>query len=219
MHEQTRSSIGKTESREIKASLCKGACTPKSFIGRGSPAKMAAQARRTSMKFPPSITGACWIPLSGGMFALVDESDATRVNEKFWTGFANKKNNVRYALFREHPSKKTVFLHNWLLDVPPGKVVDHANGNGLDCRRVNMRICSPTENRRNLSKWKCTTSSQFKGVHFAPRYRMQWAAAISVNHRTIHIGRFPTEIAAAKAYDTEATKRFGKFAKLNFPCG
>lgn len=188
------------------------------LTGKGAFAKMAAQAKRASIKSPPAVIGACWIPLSQGRFALVDENIAEQVNQRFWCAVVRRKNNVRYALFRDQKSKKGIFLHNWIMQVPEGKVVDHINGDGLDCRRINMRICLPAENKRNNGKWSSKTSSQFKGVHYAPRYRLKWAAAIGVNRKTIHLGRFKTEIEAAKAYDAAARTHFGAFARPNFPC-
>lgn len=190
----------------------------KALTGKGAFAKIAAQVKRASMKSPPAVTGACWIPLSQGRFALVDEDVVERVNQKFWSAFVNKKNNVCYALFRDQKSQKTIFLHNWITQVPEGMVVDHINGDGLDCRKINMRICLPAENKRNNGKWSSKTSSRFKGVHYAPRYRLKWAAAIGANRKTIHLGNFKTEIEAARAYDAAARNHFGAFARLNFSC-
>lgn len=215
MNEQERISIGKTESRETQTTISQRTGSPQSFIGQGSFAKMAAWANRAKMKPPAAVRGACWIPLSKGIFALVDADVAERVNQKFWTAIVNKKSKTCYALFRDQASKKTVFLHNWLVKVPKGMVIDHINGDGLDCRRSNMRICLPAENKRNNGKWHSKTSSTFKGVHYAPRYRLKWAVAIGVNHKTIHVGRFATEIEAAQAYDAAARKHFGKFARPN----
>lgn len=218
MNEQTCISIGQTESWKNQTPVAKGATPTARFDGKGSPSKVAAQTQRSSMTPPPAVLGACWIPLSKGLFALVDDDVASLVNQKFWTAYTNRKKTRRYALFREHPSKKTIFLHNWIMQVPEGKVVDHINGDGLDCRKINMRICLPAENKRNNGKWSSKTSSRFKGVHYAPRYRLKWAAAINFNRKTVHIGRFGTETEAAKAYDVAARNQFGAFARPNFPC-
>jgi hypothetical protein len=70
------------------------------------------------------------------------------------------------------------------------------------------------QNRCNfISK---TGNSKYKGVH-RKRGRKKWDAAISLNRKIYHIGRFTDEIAAAKAYDERAKVLHGEFACLNFP--
>ena len=58
--------------------------------------------------------------------------------------------------------------------------------------------------------------SIYKGVHWHKCHR-KWLARITFEKRTIHLGYFPSEIEAAKAYDRGAKKYHGQFANLNFP--
>jgi hypothetical protein len=39
-------------------------------------------------------------------------------------------------------------MHRLLMQPPAGMEVGHVNGDGLDNRRVNLRVCDPRENRR-----------------------------------------------------------------------
>ena len=100
-------------------------------------------------------------------------------------------------------------MHRVILGLPTGdpRHVDHANGDGLDNRRVNLRLASMTENARNQRVR--LHSSQYKGVS-AFRRTHRWTAAI-------HLGYFLTERAAAEAYDDAARRLFGEFARCNFP--
>lgn len=90
--------------------------------------------------------------------------------------------------------------------------VDHKNRDGLDNRRSNLRKATRQQNSANSIKKHFGKDSKFKGVC---RSRDHWRAQIVVNYKAIFIGCFATEIKAAEAYDREAKKHFGKFARLN----
>lgn len=106
-----------------------------------------------------------------------------------------------------------VHLHRLIANPPIGMVVDHVNGDPLDNRRCNLRVCTPFQNSMNRRRYK-TASSMFKGV--TPRDG-GWRAQISINGTIIVLGKFKTDVDAAKAYDSAALKHRGQFACLNFP--
>jgi hypothetical protein len=95
------------------------------------------------------------------------------------------------------------------------KKVDHENGNGLDCRRNNLRAATHADNMRN-AKRKSSNRTGYKGVKYRAKYRKRWIAKIMVNRKDIHIGAFLTALEAARAYDEAAKKHFGPFARTNF---
>lgn len=108
---------------------------------------------------------------------------------------------------------KTIFMHRLILN-PDGKLhVDHINGNKLDNRKINLRICSHAENIRNRGKHK-KKSSKFKGVWFFVRAK-KWKASIYFNSKNIYLGTFLNEVDAALTYNEAAIKYHGKFARLN----
>jgi len=94
---------------------------------------------------------------------------------------------------------------------------DHINGNGLDNRRENLRLCTRSENRRNSQK-QSGCSSGFKGVlkHKDGR-KTPWVATICLKGNKKRSRVFKTEIEAAQWYDEMAKEHHGEFAKLNFP--
>lgn len=161
------------------------------------------------------------IQLSQGLAATIDESDYSDVARFKWT--VSRKNGKFYAVRRVHLGPiskytyagKMVYLHSHLMAPARGQVVDHINGDPLDCRRSNMRVCSNTENARNRTRGKNNTSG-YKGVVYTPKTG-RWRAYIMVNRKGIHIGYFSTPAEAARAYDAAALKYFGEFANLNFP--
>lgn len=109
--------------------------------------------------------------------------------------------------------KTTTRLHRLILKAPDGMVVDHIDGNPLNNTKVNLRICTQKENCCNRRKIK-KSSSIFKGVHYL-KAEDNWQAYIVCNHRKKHIGVFNSEKMAAIAYNKEAAKQFGQFARLN----
>lgn len=105
-------------------------------------------------------------------------------------------------------------LHRMVMNAPYGVQVDHINGDTLDNRRCNLRLCSHAENQHNKNSQAGT--SKYKGVYLYKRDK-KWRAMIAKNKKNIHLGYFNDEIQAAHAYDEAARQLFGEFARLNFP--
>lgn len=102
----------------------------------------------------------------------------------------------------------------WLLmmgEWPPG-VVDHVNGDGMDNRWCNLRLATRSQNQANSKRPKSNRSG-IKGVWW-DRRRNRWIASISVKNRNTRIGAFHTAEEAAAAYQAEATRLFGDFARF-----
>ena len=106
-------------------------------------------------------------------------------------------------------------MHREIIDVPAGKVVDHADGNRCNACRSNLRACGYDENGSNRRKRR-TGSSRFKGVSLC-RLTGKWDARCGPKSRPRHLGYFDDEVEAARAYDFAAVQRSGEFAHLNFP--
>jgi hypothetical protein len=155
------------------------------------------------------------IPLTKGAVAIVDDADYERMTTHRWcltsSGYARRSINPARGKPYQHE-----FMHRVIAGAPKGTVVDHINGNKLDNRRENLRICSAAENRWNRPKPQCASRSQYKGVHFIPTSD-RWRAAIYVKHKKHNLGTFATELDAAQAYDRAAKELHGQFAVLNFP--
>lgn len=153
------------------------------------------------------------IYLDSGDVTWVDTDDYDQIVRYPWSMVARGKN--RYAYRREYTHGKCmmIFLHRFLLNAPAGKMVDHINGDGLDNRRCNLRICSNAENQRN-SRCQSNNRSGFKGVR---KCGNRWRATIHVAGGTTSIGYFDTAEEAAKAYDKHALSVWGIYARTNFP--
>ena len=148
------------------------------------------------------------VPLTQGKIALIDDEDWPVVAGRTWC--AVRHHNTFYAKSSRHPS---VMLHRLILPVPGGYQVDHINGDGLDNRRLNLRMATHGQNQQNGAKPRNNTSG-LKGV---VRKGTLWGAQIRSGGKAYYLGTFSTRLQAAWAYDDAARRLHGEFARLNFP--
>lgn len=101
------------------------------------------------------------------------------------------------------------------MDAPDNMKVDHKNGDKLDNRKSNLRLCDDMLNQANRNKQKGKVSSRYKGVSYQSRTG-KWKAQIGVNKRRLFLGYFDSAKEAAMAYDRAAVAHVNEFAKTNF---
>lgn len=155
------------------------------------------------------------LPLTKGFVALVDDVDAHLAAFKWNARRAGA--HLVYAQRSCGPS--TISLHREITGAAPGQFVDHINGNGLDNRSSNLRLCTAGGNSRNRTRKRAGVSSTFKGVHWHSRDR-KWIARITPpGLPLLALGYFDSEVEAARAYDTAAVLYFGEFAATNAAAG
>lgn len=99
------------------------------------------------------------------------------------------------------------------MNPPDNMQIDHKNDNGLDNRKLNLRVCTSGQNAQNRPSQK-GASSKFKGVSWSKK-KKKWRSVLHQNDKSIHIGYYDNEIEAACAYDKAAKELFGEFAYLN----
>ncbi|MBN1359208.1 MAG: HNH endonuclease [Sedimentisphaerales bacterium] len=149
-----------------------------------------------------------YIALTRGKFAIVDAADYERLSRYRW--YASRSAGKTYA--RRNTRLGTILMHREIVHAPKGLIVDHFDGNGLNNRRSNLRICTPWQNVHNSGPHG--RGSKFKGVYPSGD---KWYAVIKHKGRTHYLGTFADEVEAAKARDRAARALQGKFAYLNFP--
>lgn len=158
-----------------------------------------------------------YVEVSGGkQLAMVSDEDFERVSALKWllkpSGLYLKNNYAQY-LFYEGKIRKGLLLHRFILNPKNGEIIDHIDGNGLNCQRENLRIVTHSQNMCNRRPTKFS-SSKYKGVYMC-KTRKLWCAQIMINKKQKNLGRFKTEKEAAIKYNELAIKIHGEFAWLN----
>jgi hypothetical protein len=151
------------------------------------------------------------VPLTKGYVAIIDAADAHLLGGFKWTAMVHAGGRRVYAYRREWPSRQMVLLHRVITGAAHGFDVDHINHDALDNRRVNLRVCTRSENLAN--RRVAAGSGGFRGITKTRQGR--WRAQVS----SVTQGVFSTPEEAARAYDAAALAKFGEFATLNFPHG
>lgn len=154
------------------------------------------------------------IPLTRGLFALVDDEDYEDLMKHKWSamtsGYAH-----RATLISSKPRKfLTISMHRYIVGLMAGdsRRVDHIDGNKSNNQRANLRICTHAENSR-YCKINRKNTSGYKGVCW-DKARSKWVAQIKVNMKRKMLGRFETAELAYAAYCRAALEFHGEFAKV-----
>lgn len=161
-------------------------------------------------------------------FAQVDDEDFFKVNMYNWNAIkgdscfyatAGIKNNLT-------GKRQMVQMHRFIMNLTdPKTFVDHADRNGVNNQKINLRIATHSQNNINrgfnknlFSIYKGVTLKKTKHTlkHGIKKEYYSWTASIGFQNKKIHIGCFKNELDAALAYDKKAKELFGEFAYLNF---
>lgn len=124
-------------------------------------------------------------------------------------------------------------LARLIMDPPEGLVIDHINGNTLDNRRENLRVCTIQQNnaaRRPITsrEGRVTNEWGYKGI---VRYKASkknpdapdnyyWRAAVGSDMtKKVHAGSSKSPHRSALLYNRTAIDLYGEFSYLNdVPC-
>lgn len=152
------------------------------------------------------------IQLTKGQFALVDDEDFEYINSFHWQAISTRLKDGFYATrnngFDKKGSRLKIRMHREIMKAKDGETVDHINGNTLDNRKSNLRLCSQKQNVWN-QRPRRHAQSNHRGLNQLPSGN--WRARITKDGQRTSLGTFSTELEAAAAYDKAAKELFGKF--------
>lgn len=130
---------------------------------------------------------------------LIDKEDIPKVINDKWC--RDKNGYVK--------NSKQGYLHRILLD-ETNLFIDHINGDKLDNRKRNLRICNNADNLKNRVKLPKNNTSGILGVRFRED-RNKWYAEIQCNKEKIYLGSFSSLEDAIKARLNGELEFFGKY--------
>lgn len=153
--------------------------------------------------------------------ATIDKADVELLDSVpggRWFACSFDSQNIVYAVRTSHKvgERKLHFkLHRVVLGLTDPKViVDHADRNGLNNTRQNLRLATRKQNACN-SSISAVNKSGYRGVSLDPQSQ-RYVAQITHNYKSIFLGYWDDPVLAAAAYDGAARVLFGKFANRNF---
>lgn len=157
-------------------------------------------------------------PKHPAAIARIDAADLVMAVEGGRWFACNFDGQIVYAIktiHRRGQRKVCHRTHRVILGVTdPDELIDHADGDGLNNRRLNLRQASRTQNAAN-SRLRTTNGTGFRGVSQCPRTG-RYHAQITVERRAIFLGYWDDAAMAAAAYDGAARALFGPYAQMNF---
>lgn len=139
------------------------------------------------------------ITLTQDQVALVDDEDYNLLSQFNWhyaDGYA------RTHYINEKGQRRILLMHRLLMGMPKG-LVDHINMNGLDNRRLNLRLATASQNMGNSKTHK-------RGIYYKPQDK-RWCAQIQTNGVKRWLGSFKTEQDALAAYQAAAKEYWGEY--------
>jgi hypothetical protein len=137
----------------------------------------------------------------------IDDEDMGRVMAHSWWVSSSPETDGHVICFSTKIGKKIIKLHRFLMGDPPGMVVDHWDGNRLNNRKSNLRICTVRENNMNIGLTG-RNKSGYRGVSFSKSNR-KWRATISLDKKQLHLGYFDRPDVASAAYEKAADLFYG----------
>lgn len=138
-------------------------------------------------------------------YAKVDNDDYEKLIKYNWHLQGGKK--PKYL-----SNVKLGSIHRFIMKCPKNKVIDHINGDVLDNRKINLRICSQAENVKN-NKMRIDNKSGYKCI-FRYRNKKGWFVQIKNNKKTTYIGKIKTLKKAIKIRNKLLIKLHGEYARI-----
>lgn len=130
------------------------------------------------------------LPLTKGAVAILDDEDKELVLRACGSWYFDGRYAKATKWNKKEKKYDRLYLHRVIMNAPKGMDVDHINGDKLDNRRENLRICTRSDNINNKPSSRPNTSGH-RGV-FKEKKSSRWLAYITVRGRLVRLGTWDT---------------------------
>lgn len=140
------------------------------------------------------------VELTQGKFALVDTEDFKKLSKYNWS-VTKGGSGICYATRWDKTRQANLTMHRAILGVNGKEIVDHINGDGLDNRKVNLRLVDKRTNSANTRKNRNNPLSL--GTTFVKskfKLKKPWRSTMTIGKKRIALGNFITQKEANDAY-------------------
>ncbi len=150
------------------------------------------------------------IKLTQGEYALVDDEDFEELNKYKW--HCQRYANSNYAKrWNKNKKPNTINMHRQITNCPDNMQIDHINGDGLDNRKRNLRICTQQQNGLNILKTKKESTTGIRCVSYNKKTN-KYCPYIYLNGKRKRLGAFDDIEDARVAYIRASLKYYGDFS-------
>ena len=162
-----------------------------------------------SVSQPPAVDGFIVMRRDGTLRCVaVSREDCARVEAAGpWCVHRGSRTFYAKRYIRRDGRYTAERLHRFVLGLAPGdpREVDHIDGNGLNNARENLRVVTRAEQCQNMVRPPGT--SRHRGVCW-DKATGKWLAQLQVKGRQLRLGRFQSEVDAARAARRARTNHF-----------
>lgn len=139
-------------------------------------------------------------------YATVDAEDYPHLSQYRWSLMGGYP---RTAIGQPQRHFK---MHRLIMPRQVGMTIDHINGDKLDNRKCNLRLCTDRQNNLNRPK-QSNNKTGYKGVFIEGRTGM-YVAQIRYAGRRYRLGQFTDPRAAYDAYCKACHRLHGEYANV-----
>lgn len=149
------------------------------------------------------------IPLTRGLFAIVDDEDYQILLEiGSWQALPSPNKKNFYAVHSSYNKNNVIRMNRFIMNTPKGMICDHINGNTLDNRKSNLRNCTKSQNAMNKIG---ISNTNYKNISIN-KYG-SFLVTIYVGNIRVFRKTFKRLQEAIKARDEQLKIHHGEFAK------
>ena len=191
--------------------------------------KMCKKCMHSYTKKEPIVKEKAYVPFEDIAYQTKEnkieiEGDIVRINDKVLIDVWNLEKVLSFKRYVSlncggYPYMnwrgRELFLHRFIVDLPQEfdketqLISEHINGNRLDCREENLRICHKSKNAINCGIYKNNVSG-YKGISWNPKLN-KYQVNLQFNKKNHYLGVYANLEDAIKVRKEAELKYFGEY--------